>query len=116
MTTELFGIPKCSSCVKAQSWLRKSGISFEFIDYRERRIDASMLRDWAQQVGWSALINRASTSWRELPAARRNPASDPEFTLLIKEYPTLVKRPVLLHQGRITLGFTDKLYKSVFAR
>ena len=114
MTTTLYGIPKCSTCVKAQSWLRKSGVAFEFIDYRQHRVPAATLKAWAAQVGWGALINRASTSWRELPPPRRNPASDPEFTLLVKEYPTLVKRPVLEHEGRITLGFTDKLYRSVF--
>jgi Spx/MgsR family transcriptional regulator len=115
MSTTLYGLPKCSTCAKAQGWLRKFDLPFEFIDYRERRIAPELLKDWAAQLGgWDWLLNRASTTWRELPAARKQPASAPEFLLLLKEYPTLLKRPALVHQGRLTLGFTDKLYKSVF--
>lgn len=110
----LYGLPRCGTCTKAQAWLRRQAIAFRFVDYREQRIEPDTLRAWAGQLGWSALVNRSSTAWRELPAARRNPGSDPEWTLLLREHPTLLKRPVLVRDGRVTLGFTDGLYRKLF--
>ena len=47
--------------------------------------------------------------------ARKAPASDPEWTLLLKEYPALVKRPVLVaDDGTVSVGFTDNAYKLRF--
>ncbi|HQY55864.1 MAG TPA: ArsC/Spx/MgsR family protein, partial [Dokdonella sp.] len=38
-----------------------------------------------------------------------------EWTLLIREYPALVKRPVLvLADGSVHLGFNDKSYSGLF--
>ena len=54
-------------------------------------------------------------TWRNLPEARRQPGSDAEWTLLIKEYPALVRRPVTLTEdGAVTVGFTDTQYKLRF--
>jgi arsenate reductase-like glutaredoxin family protein len=50
-----------------------------------------------------------------LPEARKSPASDPEWTLLIKEQPALVKRPVLVTaDGIVSVGFSDNAWKLRF--
>jgi Spx/MgsR family transcriptional regulator len=117
MTTlpTLYGLPKCDTTTKARRWLERFGIAHEFVDYREQRVPPETLKAWAEQLGgFDALLNRQSTSWRELPPARKQPGSAPEYLLLLREYPTLVKRPVLVRGGTVTLGFTDSLYKRVF--
>jgi arsenate reductase-like glutaredoxin family protein len=35
--------------------------------------------------------------------------------LLIKEYPALVRRPVVVQGDAVSLGFTDKLFERLFA-
>lgn len=115
MGVTLYGLGSCDSCRKARNWLTRAGIEHRFIDYREQRIDAATLADWAQQLGgWDALVNRASTTWRTLPDARKSPASEPEWTLLIREHPALVKRPVLVDAGVVAVGFTPKAYAQRF--
>ena len=58
---------------------------------------AATLKDWAQQLGgWEKLVNKSSTTWRNLLPQRKNPGSDPEWTLLLKEYPALIRRPVVV--------------------
>ncbi len=115
---KLFGLDKCGTCDKARGWLGRAGIEHAFIDYRERRVDPATLKDWSQQVGgWEKLVNRTSTTWRNLPDARKSPATDPEWLLLLKEYPALIRRPVLLlEDGTIRQGFTDKQYKLLFGK
>ncbi len=116
--TTLYGLSTCDTCRKARKWLDRFGVAHTFIDYREHRVAAEMLKDWARQLGgWDNLVNRASTTWRTLPDARKSPESDPEWTLLIKEYPALVKRSVVVtDDDLVSVGFSDKAFKQRFAK
>ena len=116
MSVRLYGLGNCDTCRKARNWLKRFEIEHEFIDYREQRIEPATLKAWADQLGgWDALINRASTTWRTLLPNRKSPGSDPEWQLLLKEYPQLIKRPVTLTaDGVVSVGFKDALYKKRF--
>ena len=113
----LYGLSTCDTCRKARNWLKRFSVEHAFVDYRDQRVPPETLRDWARRLGgWDALVNRASTTWKSLPDARKTPQSDPEWTLLIKEYPALVKRPVVVtDDGTVTVGFTDNAFKQRFA-
>lgn len=116
MSVRLYGLGNCDTCRKARKWLDRFEIAHEFIDYREQRIEPATLKAWAEQLGgWDALINRASTTWRNLLPTRKSPASDPEWQLLLKEYPQLIKRPVTVTpDGVVSVGFKDAIYKKRF--
>jgi len=116
-TIKVYGLEKCTTCQKARKWLGRHDVAHEFSDYREQRLDAPTLKAWAEAVGcWDNLVNRSGMTWRNLAAARKSPASDPEWLLLIKEYPALVRRPVVvLADGSVSIGFTDKLFARLFA-
>ncbi|MEP6940550.1 MAG: Spx/MgsR family RNA polymerase-binding regulatory protein [Rudaea sp.] len=114
---EIHGLEKCSTCDKARKWLDRFEVEYRFIDYREHRVDASTLKHWAKAVGgWETLVNRSGMTWRNLAPNRKAPRSDPEWLLLIKEYPALVRRPVVVRGDEVSLGFTDKLFKRLFAK
>ena len=112
----VYGLAGCDTCKKARNWLARFDVEHEFVDYRANRIAPETLKAWAAQLGgWDKLINKASTTWRTLPEARKSPQSDPEWTLLLKEYPALIKRPVVVTtDGAVTVGFTDNAFKMRF--
>jgi len=114
--TTVYGLANCDTCKKARNWLARFGVAHAFVDYRDQRVPADTLKDWARQLGgWDKLVNRASTTWRTLPDARKTPHADAEWTLLIKEYPALVKRPVVVtDDGVVSVGFTDNAFKQRF--
>ena len=114
--TTLYGLTACDTCRKARNWLDRFGIVHAFVDYREQRQSPEALKGWATQLGgWDKLINKASTTWRQLPEARKSPGSAPEWQLLLKEHPALIKRPVLVTaDGVVSVGFTDSAYKARF--
>jgi Spx/MgsR family transcriptional regulator len=116
VTMTIYGLEKCSTCQKARKWLERHGLAHEFVDYRAQRPQPATLKAWAQAAGgWEHLVNRSGMTWRNLPPARKSPASDPEWLLLIKEYPALVRRPVVvLDDGSVHFGFTDKLFATLF--
>ena len=117
MTIDVYGLEKCDTCKKARKWLARHAIEHVFVDYREQRVPATTLKQWAQAVGgFDKLVNRSGTTWRALAPTRKDPGSDAEWTLLIKEYPALVRRPVVvLDDGTVSVGFSDALFTKMFA-
>ena len=118
MATTLYGLPTCDTCKKARNWLARFELPHQFIDYRANPVAPATLKDWAQQLGgWEKLVNKSSTTWRNLLPQRKNPVSDAEWLLLIKEHPALVRRPVLVtDDGEVSAGFSDNAYKRRFGR
>jgi Spx/MgsR family transcriptional regulator len=114
----LYGLPNCDTCKKARNWLSRFEIAHEFVDYRANPVPPATLKSWAQHLGgWEKLVNKSSTTWRNLLPQRKNPGSDPEWTLLLKEYPALVRRPVVVQpDGAVSVGFTDNGFKKLFGR
>ena len=114
--TTLYGLNNCDTCKKARKWLERFGVAHAFVDYRDERQSPDTLALWAQQAGsWDALINRSSTTWRTLPENRKAPGSDAEWKLLLKEYPQLIRRPVVVTEdGVMTQGFSDNSFKLRF--
>jgi len=117
MPITLYGLAKCSTCVKARDWLAARKIAHTFVDYRDAPVPAATLIDWAGQLGgWEKLVNRASMTWRNLPESRKSPADDTAWTTLIAEYPALVRRPVAVDAaGGVGVGFSEKRYQERFA-
>ena len=118
MSVTLYGLTTCDTCRKARNWLDRFEVAYTFVDYRANPVPATTLKAWAQQLGgWEKLVNKSSTTWRTLLPQRKNPGSDPEWTLLLKEYPALVRRPVVVQDdGSVSVGFTDNGFKKLFGR
>ncbi len=108
-TIRVLGLKNCDTCRKARKWLDVHGIAYDFIDYREHPPSAAELRDWAGQLGgWEKLVNRASTTWRQLADAEKQAGTDDEWVALLQRHPALVKRPVLLTpDGSVSTGFKE---------
>ena len=116
MTTTLYGLKNCDTCRKAMKWLDRFGVAYTFVDYREVKPSPEMLLEWAAQLGGlSTMVNRASTTWRQLPENRKVADSEAEWKLLLREYPQLIKRPlVVTADGKVSQGFSDNGFKARF--
>ena len=116
MTATLHGLANCDTCRKARKWLDRFGVEHTFIDYREHRPSPGTLLAWRDALGgWDAMVNKASTTWRNLPPHRKAPGSDAEWNLLLREHPALVRRPVVAtDDGVVTQGFSDNGFKQRF--
>ncbi len=115
MTVTLHGIPNCDSVKKARAWLDAAGIAYGFHDYRRAGIDAATLRDWAGQVGWAMLLNRAGTSFRKLSDADKTGIDERKAIALMVAQPSLIKRPVLTGAGAPLVGFKPAAYAAAVA-
>ena len=101
--TVLYGITACDRCRRAHAWLRDAGVAAVFHDLRRDGIP-SALPAWLNDHGVDKLVNRRSTTWRQLTQANRARV-DSEPAELLAEYPTLLRRPLLRHGDELVVGF-----------
>lgn len=113
-TVHLYGLRRCSTCVKARKWLEANAVDHEFVDYRDDPIAPEVLSSWAAQQGWTTVINKASTSWRGLTDEQKQASTDAQWLALVAEHPTLIKRPVLVKNPDVVFGFSDAKYAAIF--
>lgn len=111
----LYGISNCDSVKKARAWLAAQGIDYQFIDYKKQAPNAALLQTWLKQTPLDALLNTRGTTWRKLsPAEQAQAATESGAIELMLNNPSLIKRPVLEHQGKILLGFDAAAYAKLF--
>jgi Spx/MgsR family transcriptional regulator len=116
MTKKIYGLANCDTCRKARKWLDRFEIAHEFIDYRDNPQSPENLVKWKDALGgWEAMVNKSSTTWRNLGPTRKSPGSDAEWKLLLREYPQLIRRPlVVMDDGSASQGFSDNGFKKLF--
>ncbi len=107
------GIKSCDTCRKALAWLDKQGVQHQFHDLRADGLDAGRLKSWIDTLGWETVLNRRSTTWRQLSDAEKSDVDAAKAIKLISANPTLVKRPVFETGDTVHIGFTDDVKKAL---
>ena len=54
----VYGIKNCDTGKKALRWLDEHGVSYTFHDFKSKGITTSRLKQWLEQEGWEAIVNR----------------------------------------------------------
>ena len=108
----MYGIPNCDTVKKARVWLDQNGVAFTFHDYKKGGIDETSLRRWIGEHGWQTVLNRAGTTFRALPDAKKVDLDDDKAVALILEQPSMIKRPVLDMGDRRIVGFKPEIYEA----
>ena len=103
----VYGLKNCDTCRKATKWLGAENINHRFVDIRRDGISSSLVSNWLKAVGWENLLNRKSTTWRGLSDPVKAEVNEASVLDLLVENPTLIKRPVIDHDGAISVGFKD---------
>lgn len=110
----LYGIKNCDTVKKARRWLEEHQIEYQFHDFREQGLNPEQVDAWLQELGWESLVNRRSTTWRELADSIRDSMDTASAQQQILLHPTLIKRPVLDTGDERELGFKAERYQSIF--
>jgi arsenate reductase len=100
----VYGIRQCDTCRQALKWLAEQDIEHRFHDVRADGLERERLAAWLDSEFAGVLVNRRSTTWRQLTDEERS-ASGAGLVRLLLEHPTLIKRPVFGNGGIIAVGF-----------
>lgn len=113
--TTLYGIKNCDTMKKAMRWLSDNQIDYTFHDYRKDGIDAQWIKTMLTTIPLDNFINKRGTTYRQLDdEVKQSLNIDNAVDLLITQ-PAMIKRPILIHNDHIELGFKPDLYSRIFA-
>ena len=107
--------PKCTTCQKAQKWLDENGISYTFRDIKMENPTYEELSAWHQRSGLplKKFFNTSGMLYRELQLKDKLPAMTGEEQLaLLASDGMLVKRPLLIGEGFVLVGFKEADWKA----
>jgi len=110
----LYGIKNCDTVKKARRWLDDNNQQYQFHDFRVDGLDSKKLSSWLTQIDKMSLLNKRSTTWRQLSDSDKENLSDSNVKKLLINNVTLIKRPILEFNKKIYTGFSDKTYQEIF--
>ncbi len=103
---KLYGITNCDKIRAARRWLEACGRAYEFIDFKTIPPQAEWIEAWLKQHDVTQLINRRSTTWRQLTPEMRERILNGDIAA-IQAHPTVIKRPLWEINGIIVIGDTQ---------
>ena len=101
----IYGIPNCDTVKKARTWLDERAIAYTFCNFKTLGVDRAKLGQWAQALGWQALLNRQGTTFRKLAPEEKAGLDELRALALMAAHPSAIKRPVVEHDGGLLVGF-----------
>ena len=101
---KLYGIPNCDKIKKAKKLLEQSCVSHEFINVRECVLDEDIVQQWLEVLGVKELVNRRSTTYRNLSDEDLSFNGILGWVSVIKNHPTLLQRPLFEAKGEVKVG------------
>ncbi len=118
MQATIYGIPNCDTVRKARNWLeqvaqQRTDLSIDFHDVRTQPLTAVTLQQWLEQLGRDNLINKRSSSWRQLSTAQQQLGNDADAIALLQQFPTLMKRPLLALNQHLAVGFDSQHWQAL---
>lgn len=106
--------PKCSTCRKAKKWLDENGVSYEDRHIIEDNPTEKELRKWYEKSGLplKRLFNTSGMKYRELKLKDKLPdMTEEEQISLLATDGMLVKRPLLIGDDFVLIGFKEQQWK-----
>jgi len=111
MTQYLFvWYPKCTTCQKARKWLEEAGIDFIERDIKQDNPGAKEIKEWYEKSGapLKKFFNTSGLVYKSLQLKEKLPnMSEAEQIALLASDGMLIKRPVLIGEGFVLIGFKE---------
>ena len=108
--------PKCTTCQKAKKWLDEHGIEYELRDIKLENPTRQELCEWYKKSGLplKKFFNTSGLLYKSLDLKNKIPSmSDEEILSLLASDGMLVKRPILVGDGFVLVGFKEEEYESI---
>lgn len=102
--------PPCTTCKKARRWLEERGVAFTARHIKEQPPKLAELKEWWGRSGLPLrrFFNTSGLKYKELALKDKLPAmsEDKQLALLASDG-MLVKRPILVGDGFVLVGFRE---------
>ncbi|NLN14019.1 MAG: arsenate reductase family protein [Tissierellia bacterium] len=103
--------PRCTTCRKAKKWLDENKIEYEERNIKEDNPTVEELREWIANAHYpiKRFFNTSGGKYRELGLKDKlNDMTEDEKIELLSSDGMLVKRPILVGNGKVLVGFKEQ--------
>ena len=105
--------PKCTTCQKARKWLDDHQIAYEIRDIKADRPMVEELTAWYRKSGYplKKFFNTGGLIYKSLDLKNKlSDMSEEEMLKLLATDGMLVKRPLLISDNLVLVGFKESEY------
>ena len=108
--------PKCSTCQRAQKYLDENNVKYELRDIKLNNPTYEELKKWYQNsnLELKRLFNTSGLLYKEYDLKNKIPnMTEDEQLKLLASNGILVKRPILVSEDKILLGFKEEEWNKI---
>lgn len=105
--------PKCTTCQKAKKWLDENGIEYELRDIKVHNPSAEEISEWYEKSGLPLrkFFNTSGMLYKSMELKNKLPEmNEEEMTVLLASDGMLVKRPILVGDDFVLVGFKESAW------
>ena len=102
--------PKCTTCQKAEAWLKENNVSYLLRDIKTDNPSLSELQEWYKMSGLplKKFFNTSGLLYKSLGLKEKLPTmSEDDQLKLLSTDGMLVKRPLLIGDDFVLIGFKE---------
>lgn len=107
---KIYCYPRCTTCQRATKFLDSKDVKYELINIKENNPDKETLRFLWQKSGLELknFFNTSGILYREMELSKKLPLmTDEEKLDLLATDGMLVKRPILITENTVLVGFKE---------
>ena len=111
--------PKCTTCKRAKAWLDARGVAYEDRHIVEEPPTAEELQAWQAKSGlpWRRFFNTSGMKYRELGLSEKiGWLGEDQMVALLASDGMLVKRPLLVLDDTVLVGFREADWEAALAK
>ncbi len=108
--------PKCTTCQKAEKWLKQHGLEFEVRDIKQNNPTCEELSRWHQMSGLplKRFFNTSGLLYKSMQLKDKLPEmSEEEQLKLLSTDGMLVKRPIVVCKDTVLVGFKESEWEKL---
>lgn len=115
----LLWYPKCTTCQGAKKWLDNKQLTFDTRDIKLENPTAAELKEWHLKSGYplKKFFNTSGIKYKELELKDKLAAmpEEEQYKILASDG-MLVKRPLIIDDSKILVGFKEKEWEEVYGK
>ena len=106
--------PKCTTCQKAKKWLDDNGIAYDLRDIKESNPTLAELKKWHKksELPLKKFFNTSGLLYKSMQLKDKlaDMSEEEQYKLLASDG-MIVKRPIIVKNDTIIVGFKEKEYE-----
>lgn len=106
---KLYISPSCTSCRKAKAWLEEHGLEYEEKNIYHEPLTKNEIKEilMLTDEGTEEIISYRSDAYQNLETDLEDLSMNELLDLFIEE-PSLIRRPIIMDDRRLQIGFNDE--------